>query len=636
MFQFSNISNIEVATFDNSLGNFYQQGIEGTIREDGQNALDAHLKDSEEPVRLKITLGEVSKNKLPGIEEVFHHINSLVGSNAYTSEIIEYMKKREALSIIPVLTIEDENTKGLTGAINGQSNNREDTFGVYAYSKGIHSIVANTEHEESRGGSHGIGKIANNASSDIHLMYFSNCDQYGHQHLGGTVHLIEHNVDSQAYRSTGYFTDIEELENRSKFIPFENRGFDPIFSKDTRGLKIIIPYLREEFNNPQAIIRAVCDNFFLAILEKKLEVSIEIDGKEELINNETLIEFVEDNRLYETEISQIKDNHTPLYVKTYLNQEPMSIKVSNISDEYNFDLYFTYNDEIPTGRVGIIRTIGMKIEDFKVKSNIRRPFNAVLIGNGPKEDSYLKSLENESHTKISASSIRDDKEKKNAIRFISNLNKVMGDIIAEHVQQYNQTDGIVDTSDLLYETETSFKNDLSRIKEKITVITGEPIFKQKTNKEKRKPKEKEGKEGNKKTGRKQVRKPRVVQPGDNQENEKKKLILPTDTVQRSVTNEYEILKLNFQGINDNELWKKCNISFKVVDGMGKEHSNEINLLDSYSKIYNYHTKEPYCYDEKKINNVGIKEGTVFLKMDIAERFNKNLKFLYVVEVENDL
>lgn len=636
MFQFSKISNIEVATFDNSLGNFYQQGIEGTIREDGQNALDAHLKDSEEPVRLKITLGEVSKNKLPGIEEVFHHINSLVGSNAYTSEIIEYMKKREALSIIPVLTIEDENTKGLTGAINGQSNNREDTFGVYAYSKGIHSVVANTEHEELRGGSHGIGKIANNAASDIHLMYFANCDQDGHQHLGGTVHLIEHKVDNQYYRSTGYFTDIEESKNTSKFMPFENIEFDSIFSKHTRGLKIIIPYLREEFNDPKNIIRSICDNFFLAILKKRLEVIIEIEGKKELINDETIASFVEDEWLYETDITQIKENHTPLYVKTYLNQEPISIKVKNITDEYNFDLFFTYNEEIPTGRVGIIRTIGMKIEDFKVKSNVRRPFNAVLIGSGPKEDSYLKSLENESHTKLSASIIRDDKEKKNATRFINNLNKVIGDVIAEYVQQYNPTDGIIDTSDLLYETETSFKNDFSKMKEKLTVITGEPIFKQKNKKEKRNEKEKEGNGKRKKPTRKQVRKPRVLQSGDRQENDHKRLILPTDTVQRSVTSKHEILKLNLQGMNDYEKWEKCNISFKVVDGMGKEYSNEINLLDSYSKVYNYKTKMPYRHDENKITDVDIDNGTVFLKMDFADRFNKHLKFLYVVEVGNDL
>lgn len=631
-FQFSKISNIEVATFDPSLKKFYEQGIEGTIKEDIQNALDARLTDSQEPVKLKITLGKISKQDLPGIEEVFLHINSLEGASFYTSETIDYMKKQESLSMIPVLTIEDTNTKGLSGAENGQSNNRKDTYGIYAYSKGVHSVIDDEQHEISRGGSHGIGKIANNSASDIHLMYFANCDEDGNKHLGGTVHLIEHKVDDQYYRSTGYFTDVINNHNSSKFIPFSNNNFSPIFSKESRGLKIIIPYLRKEFYDLKLIIQAICDNFFLAILNEKLEVRVE-EGEALIdITKESIQDYIEDERLYETDITQMKDHFTPLYVRTYLDQDPIPIKVSSFSEEYDFDLYFTYNENIPTGRVGIIRTIGMKIEDFKVKSNIRRPFNAVLIG-GSKEDQYLKSLENESHTLISAKSISDDQAKKNAIRFINNLNKEIGDIIDEHVQKNNPTDGVIDTSNLLYETETSFRNDLSKMKEKVSIVTGDSIFKKRSKKEKREPQKPRDENPPKNPTRKQVRNPRVLQPSDNKTNESVRMILPTDAVERSVTKDYEVLKFNFKGMKDFNKWDKCNISFKVVDGMGKEYSDEINLLDSYSSIYDFDTKQPYEYDASKISDVNISNGTIFLKMNFADRFNKYLKFLYVVEVE---
>lgn len=545
------------------------------------------------------------------------------------------MKRQESLSMIPVLTIEDTNTKGLSGAKNGQSNNRKDTYGVYAYSKGVHSVTDNEQHEISRGGSHGIGKIANNSASDIYLMYFANCDEEGNKHLGGTVHLIEHNVDDQYYRSTGYFTDIINNHNSSKFIPFRNNNPSPIFSKESRGLKVIIPYLRKEFNNPRLIIQAVCDNFFLAILNEKLEVTVEVGGTLTDIIKESIQDYIEDEQLYETEITQMKDNFTPLYVKTYLEQDPIPIKVSSISEEYNFDLYFNYNENIPTGRVGIIRTIGMKIEDFKVKSNIKRPFNAVLIG-GSKEDQYLKSLENESHTLISAKSISDDQAKKDATRFINNLNKKIGDIIAEYVQQNNPTDGVVDTSDLLYETETSFRNDLSKMKEKVSIVTGDPVFKNRNKKEKRKPRK--PRDGNlpKEPERKQKRKPRVLQPSDSKTNESMQMILPTDSVERVVINDYEVLKFNLKEMKDFREWKKCNISFKVVDGMGKEYSAEINIRKSYSDIFDFETKQNYEYDATKIHNVDINNGTIFLKLNFAERFNKFLKFLYVVEVKNDL
>lgn len=57
------------------------------------------------------------------------------------------------------------------------------------------------------------------------------------------------------------------------YYPFENT-FDPVFSKTTRGLKIVIPFLRQQFQGKEAIIRAVCDNFFVAILENKLVVAV--------------------------------------------------------------------------------------------------------------------------------------------------------------------------------------------------------------------------------------------------------------------------------------------------------------------------------------------------------------------------
>ena len=40
---------------------------------------------------------------------------------------------------------------------------------------------------------------------------------------------------------------------------------------------------------------------------------------------------------------------------------------TNSDTTYEFDLYFDYDLKIPKGRMAIIRTIGMKIEDKKVK-----------------------------------------------------------------------------------------------------------------------------------------------------------------------------------------------------------------------------------------------------------------------------
>ena len=258
------------------------------------------------------------------------------------------------------------------------------------------------------------------------MMYFSNCDERGDQHLGGTVQLIEHLYHEQCYRSTGYFADLKEEIGTTKFYPYENK-FHSV-EKKTRGLKIIIPYLRSEFDNEDEIIKTVCDSFFISILDGQLEVHI----NDHIINANTIEDYVKDSVYYIQEVSDMKKVFTPLYVRTYKNEEPRDIVVSNIEKDFHFKLYFNYDENIAKGRVAIVRTIGMKIEDFVVKSNASKPFNAVLIGD-LEEDGYLKSLENESHTKISAEDIKDPKLKRQATRFINNLSNVIAKMIDEEM-----------------------------------------------------------------------------------------------------------------------------------------------------------------------------------------------------------
>ena len=104
---------------------------------------------------------------------------------------------------------------------------------------------------------------------------------------------------------------------------------------------------------------------------------------------------------YIQEVRDMKDEFTPLYVGyIYKGRYRRSLIISDGIKKYEFNLYFRYDEAIPKGRMAIVRTIGMKIEDKKIKGNVNKPYNAVLIGGAP-EDAYLKSLENESHTELS-------------------------------------------------------------------------------------------------------------------------------------------------------------------------------------------------------------------------------------------
>ena len=301
--QFSEIPCIEESTFNKILERFYNFGISGLVRENIQNSLDGKLKGSDEPVIVTIKTGSVRKNDIPGLDEIKERIKSLKGQNSYTKETIEHMKNKMDDEIVNYISFEDYNTKGLTGALRGQSNNPKDTWSIYAYNKGVHTEEEDESVEKSRGGSHGIGKIASNAAFDLYMMYFANCDAEGNKHLGGTVQLIEHKFGDNHYRSTGYFTDVKKIgENRTKFYPFENT-FHEIFSKDTRGLKIIIPFLRDQFNNEDEIIKSICDSFFIAILENKLRVIV----NEETIDKETIKNYIKNERYYTQNLEEIKE-----------------------------------------------------------------------------------------------------------------------------------------------------------------------------------------------------------------------------------------------------------------------------------------------------------------------------------------
>lgn len=622
-FHFPKTEMIDNATFDGSLESFFGKGIEGAIRENIQNSLDARLRDDSK-VKIQITIDENDKSELPGIDEIIEHIRVLEGGNEYTNNTIKELNSSVKNNKVKVLTMEDKNTKGLSGAKNVLSNDSSNTFRSYAYKKGHHNKLESTSEESVRGGSHGIGKISNNAMSDIHLMYFSNCDEYGDMHVGGSIHLIEHILDGQPYKSTGYFTNKNEDNN---LIPFENKNFSNIFEKEDRGLKIIIPFLREEFSDFQDIVRAICDNFFISILNDKIEITVcdHTKNKEIVINSETLSEIVENPLFYPLEI--MKKVFTPFYVKTFLKHEPpISLEIKSLEEDYNFNLYFTYNEEIPAGRMAIVRSMGMKIVDFKIRNNYRKPFNAVLIG-GPKEDEFLKSMENESHTQISADFIKNEKAKKNAKKFIRNLEKEIKTLIDDQIVESVEASGKLDTSEIISELEVSFKSDLEKTVEKVRVNNKTLVKK----KEKREKAGGNGKSVPKNTDRKRI--PRKIKPSQSEGDDIEAFILPHSSVNRISLDRKEIIEFDFTNIDSSKNWEICNIGFVVVDGMGKEYKNEANLDENYKGIYDLQSKKEYKFDDFCVADVRVYNQKCSIEMIKRSTRLDSLKYLFRIEVE---
>ena len=630
--QFSYSSSIEDYRFNESLERFYNMGISGLVRENIQNSLDAKIPGAEGPVLVKIETGKINQKYIPGIDEIKERILSLEGRNNYTIATIENMKNKMDQEMADYISFEDSNTKGLKGAKNGQSDSKEDTWSIYAYKKGDHSVENDSELEMSRGGSHGIGKIASNAASELYMMFFANCDEFQDQHLGGTVQLIEHKYKDNYYRSSGYFADKKNIEDdKSKLYPFENT-FNEVFKKDTRGLKIIIPYLRSQFNDEREIIKSICDSFFIAILQDKLEVIV----NDKKINKETVGDYILSAEYYEQKISDIKTEFTPLYYRTYINQKEQLITIKSKNKDYSFKLFFDYDTEIAKGRTAIIRTIGMKIEDKKITGHVNKPFNAVLIPGSIEEDAFLKSLENESHTELSFKHIKDQGIQANAKRFINNISKEIAYILEKEIKSKNPTDGAMDTKDILYVVENEFKKDLADTVSKVKLKDGngkEKII-VKVNPETRKKNEKKE---TKKKGVKKVKKPRDKRDktdisGDDSREKLTKYSTHPDMVERVIAGSNEYVKFDFSDSKEIKNVKLCDVSLAVVDGMGNEYENEFNIKNNYSEVIDMSSGSKCSIEDNKIKDVKLVDGIAQINLKLKDNYNTALKFVYYVEV----
>lgn len=609
----SDTDNIEEYAFNNSLEDFHRKGLGGLVRENIQNSLDARL-DAEKPIKVIIQTGEMESDNIPAINEIKERINCLSGCNSYTREIIEHMKESIKKESCKYMSFEDENTKGLT-KLNWEN---------YAYVKGVHLEDDNQEFENSRGGSHGIGKIASNAASDINTMYFSNCDEHGEKLIGGTIQLIEHIFETKKYRATGYYTDQKEDETgkvvREPF-KYEAYNYNEIFEKKSRGLKIIIPMIKEAYCEDQEIINEVYKNFFIAVLCNKLIV--EVNGY--VINQDDVLEKIEKEKEFTNDVL------TNRYIQTYIDKNPLSIQVRGVGQEvYEFLLYYQYNEEIEKGRVAIVRSIGIKIEDMGIESYKRTRYNAVLIPKTNKEDAFLKSLENQSHTELTVDMIRDKKKKKEAKKFINLLKQEIVKIIKLSLEEENAENEIMDTSELIFTQENSFRN---KIKENISTVSITPsgktekivVVKQDINKKisKNIKKDRTEKEKAKSIKRK---------PSKDFDREVYKYDLRASRVKRIILEEKEQIRLD---LNDNygfENQKECNIFLEAIDGQGKQSMEEMNLENYYKHIIDKSTNSTVQIKNNKVIGVKIMKGIVNLEMELYSNVNKTLKFTYVVEV----
>ena len=307
-------------------------------------------------------------------------------------------------------------------------------------------------------------------------------------------------------------------------------------------------------------------------------------------------------------------------------------------EKYEFKFYLHYSedmvDDITKGRVAIVRNIGMKIENFMITGKSRCPFNGVLIPCSRKEDKFLKSLENESHTKITYENINDESYKNNAKRFINQLNNQMSRVLSELISQNMQPDGKIDTGDLIYYIENKFRDSLKKNTSTISVASkrkGEEVKvvvktynKKKANSPVQMQTPKEDK--NNKSG---------GYPADNHEvpDLKSSRPLKVGWVKRVVIDNTEKLQFDLNYDRNYVGLTQCNLYLKEVDGSGKISNDRLNIKENYKKIFDTNRKHELEIIDDKIMNVSISDGIIKLDNEFKKATSNSMKYVYFLEVD---
>jgi len=268
------------------------------VREAIQNSLDAKIKDSDAPVRVRITFPDDSdlphaKEAAPYFENIWDHIKA--------SEVIADSPDLDAK--VPFLVFEDFGTRGLVGDPELADDPERGVLADFFYF--WRNIGRGKKKGEERG-RWGLGKTMFPASSRIHA-FFGLTVREGDDHglLMGQSTLSIHHINGNKHYPYGYFGDHADDQFT---LPFTRKqdidDFCTVFSisrENETGLSVVVPFPREEIKFKD-VLTSVITHYFFPILSGDLVVEIQADGNLVTIDKANIDNIAEE---YLTEQDQV-------------------------------------------------------------------------------------------------------------------------------------------------------------------------------------------------------------------------------------------------------------------------------------------------------------------------------------------
>ena len=401
-------------------------------REIIQNSLDAR-DDQNIPVRVVFDLNKhLALSDIPGGEFTKTVLEKCAETAANRQTRQVYQKGAEILNkpYVYCLKVSDFNTIGVkTG--------RYEAWGALVFDEGI-----TKKQRPGSAGSHGVGKKVPFIVSVCNTVFYATKNKYEHDGKFASDLLVQGKTSLISWKGNDGLWKCPEgwygKENPLATSPFDRieplcgeevNSVHPYFArKDEYGTDVIMvgvnAYGNAEEHIQKAIISSIFENFFVAIKEGKLQVSV--FGKEIHRGN---MDKVFSASYQPT--GALKNSMNDL-LRIYA-QEPVLLPVKRYNTVIgHIRLYFEAVSESNKKYYTIIRNHGMKICENYI-SSADKAFSAIAIIEGDELNELLSSLENAAHDAFVVDDPNIDYEE-NAKSAHTALLKVIKDYIIEHTK----------------------------------------------------------------------------------------------------------------------------------------------------------------------------------------------------------
>lgn len=358
--------------FADSLLEYFQGDHEKFIaRETIQNAVDVRL-DYEKPVSVVFEKFSMPAASLPGVQQLADRLKRCLAFVKGQEKAEIFFKSAIKLlegKTLPILKISDFNTKGLSGS-------DDDVAGDWYR---LVRAAGTSSPKGVAGGSFGIGKGAPIAASALRTVFYSSINDKDELVFQGKARLVSHHDESRDVRQGVGFYGIDGY----KAVRKEKLVQDP-FRRKERGTDIFIIGYKSGSDWQQKLIKSVLHNFWLAIFNGNLEVSIR-DGSEITITKDNLRQCLEE---YDAEDAKF-------YYESVTNLPQVFEQELKYLGKAR--LFVRKQDNYP-GRIMMARKPKMLVQE-KAYRVLREPYAGVLVCEDDRGNDLLRDLEPPAHDK---------------------------------------------------------------------------------------------------------------------------------------------------------------------------------------------------------------------------------------------